>query len=498
MPRPRTSKDPTLSVEIPDFGPPEGVDGEVPDFLPPEGMEEVNPTVDSEDEYFGDRDSVFDTPIVRQRAVGDDSASQKKSSGDSKPRTRFWKAHRKKVPKGIFIPSEEPPEVADYQEPSPRFSEAYVASDEVEAPTENGAESRAADEEQEQALPASTPSLPHPPKHHKQGGEKRRFSNHRREAGHYKPPKVERPRQNNKVRYTQWTLIVLLAMIPFSVFLGIRALASSNQQKKAIAANQARVEAQFKELGASSQFPIADAEAKARRLAYECFTVPVAGSNLANADKVDAQNVALTEDGVPAGSQVNCGWDGNGRGKVDDMQVVSDPYWIHATSATVILQLKLYQRPGFIYYYVPFVSSGNVAQFAGMPTIFGTASGAEDFLRSCSGVNDSLDIAPMRRTAQLFLGALAGDNTINLDYLTYGSSSFGGFGPTVTAPTITQAQYCGANGNERLFEALVQFTGPIEGGHYTLPYAFGLVPNPQTKGQYQVKDFGPAPSYSGN
>jgi hypothetical protein len=262
-------------------------------------------------------------------------------------------------------------------------------------------------------------------------------------------------------------------------------------------ASDARIEGQLKQLGASSVFPLAQAIAMADSLAYECFTVPTALPNPSNEDAASLQDKALSYDGIPAGDKVNCGWDGKGRGKLDDHQVVSDPYWVHADHATVVMQLKLYQRPGKIYFYVPFTNNNGIPKIAGMPAIFGWGSGAEDFMSTCGDPSDSVDIEPLRHTAQLFLNALAGEKNIDLGYLVYKDAKFGGFGPSVTSPKVTEAKYCGSKDNERRFAALVQFNGPVAGAHYTLPYGFVMVPNPQTSGKYQVKDFGPAPGYTG-
>jgi hypothetical protein len=99
------------------------------------------------------------------------------------------------------------------------------------------------------------------------------------------------------------------------------------------------------------------------------------------------------------------------------------------------------------------------------------------------------------------LNGLAGDKSIDLGYLVYGDhgdTKFGGFGPAVSDPKVTQVKYCGPKGHERLFAALVQFSGPVAGAHYTLPYGFGVIPNTEISGKYQVKDFGPAPGYNGD
>jgi hypothetical protein len=311
--------------------------------------------------------------------------------------------------------------------------------------------------------------------------------------------KRKRPRkQTRRGVATKWGLILLFLFLIAGTVRGIRASNALVKERAARTVDEARIEGQLKELGASSVFPLEDAVAKARRLAYECFTVPNAGATAITGDFVGLQNKALADDGIPAGSKINCGWDGKGRGKVDDMQVVKDPYWIHADRATIVLQIKLYQRRGFFYYYVPFTNSNGVAEYAGMPAIFGTASGAENFMNVCKPPENTLDTKDLQQTAQLFLTALAGEGDFDLGYLTYKDAWFGGFGPTVSSPVVRQVTYCGAVGNERRFAAIVQFKGPVLGSTYTLPYAFSVVANPNTSGKYQVKHFGPAPGYIGD
>jgi hypothetical protein len=262
--------------------------------------------------------------------------------------------------------------------------------------------------------------------------------------------------------------------------------------------SDARIEGQLKELGTSSIFPLALARAMAVRLAGDCFTVPTALPNPNREDAVTLQDKALSYDRIPAGDSVNCGWDGKGRGLLSDHQAVDIPYWVHDDRATIILQIKLYQRPGSFFYYVPFINDNGVPKIAGMPAIFGTDSGAEDFMSKCGDPSDSVDTEPMSHTAQLFLNALTGKGNIDIGYLVYKNAKFGGFGPIVSSPKIMEAKYCGSTGNERRFAAMVQFSGPVLGAHYTLPYGFVMVPNPQTSGEYQVKDFGPAPGYVGD
>jgi hypothetical protein len=261
--------------------------------------------------------------------------------------------------------------------------------------------------------------------------------------------------------------------------------------------SDAQTEAQLKQLGTSSNFPLAKARAIAASLANDCFTVPAPLPNPNREDPVSLQDKALSYDGISAGNSVNCGWDGKGRGLLQDHQTVDIPYWVHNDRATIILQLKLYQVPGSLYYYVPFVNNNGVPKISGMPAIFGTDSGAEDFMNKCGDPSDSVEIEPMRHTGQLFLDALSGKKNIDLGYLVYKNAKFGGFGPTVSSPKITEAKYCGSNDNERRFAAMVQFNGPVAGAHYTLPYGFVMVTNPQTSGEYQVKNFGPAPGYVG-
>jgi hypothetical protein len=317
-----------------------------------------------------------------------------------------------------------------------------------------------------------------------------------------KEKKRRRPRQTISGSLVKVTLFVLIfAIYPFIMQRGVRALSKVKNETQARIVADNRTEGQLKVLGTSSNFPIADAEAKAYTLAYDCFTVPNVGNGKSNDDSLTLQTKALTNDATPASDSINCGWNGKGRGKVDGLQVVSVPYWIHDDYATIIYKVKLYQRPGSFYYYVPFKNNNGVAQYAGMPAIFGTASGALDFMRSCPNPANSVDTGPLQHTAQLFLDALAGDSSVDLGYLVYGDhgdTKFGGFGPVVSTPTVTQVKYCGTKGNERQFAAMVQFSGPVAGALYTLPYAFGVVPNPETSGKYQVKDFGPIPGYHGS
>jgi hypothetical protein len=315
-------------------------------------------------------------------------------------------------------------------------------------------------------------------------------------------PETDKPKRvkyTKSTRAVQWSLLALLAFLLFGAIRGLSAGSLVRQERTDRMQAINPIEAQLKDLGASSTFPLADATAKAQRLAYECFTVPNYGADAPNVDPVSAQNKALANAGVPVGRRVHCGWNGHGRGKVDAMQVVNDPYWIHNDHATVILQVKLYQRPGFFYYYVPFGNHNGIAEFAGMPAIFGTASGALDFLNRCSGLQEVSDADQLQHTAQLFLDSLTGNTDIDLGYLVYGDSGatkFGGFGPAVSSPRVTQVLYCGHRGQEKLFEAMVRFNGPVDGAHYALPYGFGVVPNAETSGRYQIKDFGPAPGYS--
>jgi hypothetical protein len=317
-----------------------------------------------------------------------------------------------------------------------------------------------------------------------------------------KPEEAARPkraRYGRTARFTQTVLLLLMCVWTLGSVRGCSASHLFHQEQKARKFSDSAIDGQLKQLGASSTFPLADATAKAERLAYECFTVPNYGGDASNVDQVAVQNKALANAGIPAGAKVNCGWNGQGRGKVDSMQVVNDPYWIHNDHATIVLQVKLYQRPGFFYYYVPFKNRNGVPQFAGMPAIFGTASGALDFLHSCSGLQEVNNADQLRHTAQLFLDSLSGNTDIDLGYLVYGTNGatkFGGFGPTVSAPRVSQVLYCGTRGQEKLFEAMVRFNGPVDGSRYSLPYGFGVVPNPETSGRFQIKDFGPAPNYS--
>jgi hypothetical protein len=324
-----------------------------------------------------------------------------------------------------------------------------------------------------------------------------------------KKPKSRRTRRVKEPVSTstiRWIIRVLIfVVLPLAA---LRAMLMPNlihQERTDRQGADKQIEAQLKELGTSSAFPLADAVAKARRLAYECFTVPNYGVKSDTDNLVTVQNNALKNAAIPAGAKLNCGWNGKGRGKVDDMQVVSDPYWVHTDRATIILQLKLYQRPGFFYYYVPFVNENGAANYAGMPAIFGTASGALDFVGSCNDQSGQ-PTEQMSHIAQLFLNALSGDESIDLGYLLYSdpsgdtskNASFGGFGPSVSSPKVSQVLYCGAKGQEKLFEAMVSFKGPVEGSHYTLPYAFGVVSTKETNDRYQIKEFGPAPGYTGS
>jgi hypothetical protein len=319
-----------------------------------------------------------------------------------------------------------------------------------------------------------------------------------------KQAKVKKAKKAKRVKYTKSTRAVQITLIGFGIFLifaSIRAISAGSLIKNEAAIRKQtddRHEGQLRNLGASSTFPMSDAIAKAQRMAYECFTVPNYGVRPSDDDLVGVQNKALRDSGIPAGDDVNCGWNGKGRGMVINAQVVSDPYWAHNDRTTVILQLKPYQRPGFFYYYVPFKNNNGKAEVAGMPAIFGTASGALDVLKSCSTPDDSVDTDQLASTAQLFLDALAGETNVPLGYLVYGNAKFGGFGPAVNSPKVSQVMYCGTKGQEKLFAALVTFNGPIKGSKYTLPYAFGVVPNAETSGKYQVKEFGPAPSYTGS
>ena len=312
-----------------------------------------------------------------------------------------------------------------------------------------------------------------------------------------KSPKQRRQRDtaNGKaIRVFTWIILIIVALGIIRAYVQPHKLAVEREQRKAA---DSKVEGQLRLLDSSSVFPVQDAVAKARRMAYECFTVPNAGVTTKETDEVVRQQSALTSAGIPVSDKVNCGWDGKGRGMVVDLQVVGDPYWIKSSRATVILQVKLYQRPGYFYIYVPFKKDNGKATVAGMPAIFGTASGAQDFLTECNDSSESVSIDPLTHTAQLFVNALANDSSVDLGYLVYGNAKFGGFGPTVSSPKVLDARYCGTRGDERLFAANIQFSGPVNGAHYILPYAFGVVPNPQTSGQYQIKHFGPAPGYTG-
>jgi hypothetical protein len=317
-----------------------------------------------------------------------------------------------------------------------------------------------------------------------------------------KPEKAEKPKKVRRVwpstAVKAVLLIALVILLPRAVISSFRQSSVIQQETQDRKASDTHLQTQITDLGGTSFPAMADAVAKAQRLAYDCFTVPSTGTSSQNDDTVGAQNKALAYDGIPAGDKLNCGWDGKGRGKLDETQVVPIRYWEHSNRATVILQIKLYQRLGSFYYYVPFTNDHGVARFAGMPAIFGTGSGAMDFLSSCDDPVDSASTNQMQQTAQLFLNDLAGDNNVPLGYLVYGNANFGGFGRTVSSPKISQVMYCGSQGQEKLFAALVTFNGPVQGAHYTLPYAFEVVPNPETNGKYQIKKFGPAPGYTGN
>jgi hypothetical protein len=314
-----------------------------------------------------------------------------------------------------------------------------------------------------------------------------------------KPREKKKRVQTRRGRYTRWVLFaLLLVVLPLSAVAGRIALQRNAEVDKNSRTRDANIENQIKVLGASSFRWIANAESTAERMAYECFTVPNYGATSGNDNLVDFQNKALANAAIKPSPSVNCGWDGNGRGKVDAMQVVNDSYWIHADHTTVILQIKLYQRPGFFYYFVPFKNNNGQGEVSGMPSIFGTYSGAEDFMASCPDPNDTANTDELQHTAQAFLKGLTGDSSIDLGYLTYAGAKFGGFGPAVSSPKITQVKYCGTTGQEKRFAVMVQFNGPVQGSKYTLPYAFGVVPNPETNGRYQVKEFGPAPGYSGD
>jgi hypothetical protein len=312
------------------------------------------------------------------------------------------------------------------------------------------------------------------------------------------PKKPKRVRYTRSARAVKYALAGLILFLGFGAVRGISAGPLVKEEATVRKAADTRTDAQLKNLGASSTFPLSDAIATAQRMAYECFTVPNFGVRSTDNDLVGVQNRALRDAGIAAGDNVICGWNGKGRGQVVNTQVVSDPYWVQSNRATIVLQLKLYQRPGFLYYYVPFVNSNGVAKVAGMPAIFGVHSGALSFLSGCNTPDDTVDTEKLSETAQLFVNALAGDTSIPLGYIVYENAKFGGFGPMVSSPKISQVMYCGSHGEERLFAALVTFKGPIKGSHYSLPYAFGVVPNSQTNGKYQVKEFGPAPSYTGS
>jgi hypothetical protein len=323
--------------------------------------------------------------------------------------------------------------------------------------------------------------------------ERRRFKLLRRRAK--KPKPVKAPMSARGLQLLVGFLVFVV--LPVGTIRGFITNSKVGTEAHLRQQSDTRTEGQLKTLGTSSDFPLAKAIVVADALAYECFTVPTALPNPNNNDPVTMQDKALANDGITTGDRVNCGWDGQGRGMLADHQVFADPYWVRNDRTTVILQLKLYQQPGLFYYYVPFKNVHGVPEIAGMPAIFGTASGAEDFMTKCPEPSDSVNTAPLRHTAQLFLDALAGAKNIDLGYLVYRNAKFGGFGPSVSSPKIMEAKYCGSKDNERRFAAMVQFNGPVKGAHYTLPYGFVLVPNPQTNGEYQVKDFGPAPGYTG-
>jgi hypothetical protein len=314
-----------------------------------------------------------------------------------------------------------------------------------------------------------------------------------------KKEKKHKPvKQTKRGRAVRWTLILLFFVVLYAAISSRIALNKGAAETHARVNGDSNIEAQLKLLGTSSDFPLQNAQATANRMAYECFTVPNYGADPQNGDMVGSQYKALANAAIPASDKINCGWNGNGRGKVDDIQVVNDHYWVQANRATIILQIKMYQRPGFFFYYVPFVKvNQGEAKISGMPAIFGTASGAQDFMSTCPDPTDTTNTDSLQHTAQLFLRGLAGDSSIDLGYLTYPGSKFGGFGPAVSSPKITQLKYCGSVGKEKRFAALVQFNGPAEGSRYTLPYGFGVVPSPETSGNYQVKEFGPAPGYTG-
>jgi hypothetical protein len=339
------------------------------------------------------------------------------------------------------------------------------------------------------------------PKRKKKRALPRKWIRPRRPPGEKKEKdkKLKPAAQIKRGRRVKWLLLFLICLVfPLGTVMARVALHKVGTEEQARQAADRQINDQLKVVGATSEFPLANAVATANRMAYECFTVPNYGANPEKGDMVSFQNKALANAAIPAGDKVNCGWDGKGRGKIDSVQVVPDQYWVHADRATVVLQLKLYQRPGFIYYFVPFRNNNGIAQVAGMPAIFGTSSGAQDFLPTCEDPVDSVNTDEMRHTSQLFMDGLAGNATIDLEYLTYMGAKFSGFGPAVSSPKITQLKYCGKKGNEKYFAAMVRFNGPVAGAHYTLPYGFGVVPNPETSGKYQVKNFGPTPGYMGD
>jgi hypothetical protein len=311
--------------------------------------------------------------------------------------------------------------------------------------------------------------------------------------------KLKPAAQIKRGRRVKWLLLFLICLVfPLGTVWARVALHKVGTEAQARQAADLKINDQLKVVGATSEFPLANAEATANRMAYECFTVPSYGANPEKGDMVAFQYKALADDGIRASDSVNCGWDGKGRGKIDSVTVVTDQYWVHADRATVILQLKLYQRPGSFYYFVPFRNNNGIAEVAGMPAIFGTSSGAHGLLATCPDPSDSANTDEMRHTASCSWMALAGDATSILSYLTYMGAKFGGFGPAVSSPKITQLKYCGRNGDEKRFAAMVRFNGPVQGSHYSLPYAFGVVPNAETSGRYQVKEFGPVPGYTGD
>jgi hypothetical protein len=328
----------------------------------------------------------------------------------------------------------------------------------------------------------------------------RKWIRPRRPPGEKKKEKQLKPAaQIKRGRRVKWLLLFLICLVfPLGTVMARVALHKVGVESQARQAADHQINDQLKVVGATSDFPLSNAEATAVRMASDCFGVPSYGADPEKNDMVSFQNKALANDAIPASDNINCGWDGKGRGLVSSAFVVKDQYWVHADRATVVLQLKLYQRPGSIYYYVPFKNNNGIAQVAGMPAIFGTSSGAQDFLPTCEEPVDSVNTDEMRHTSQLFMDGLAGNATIDLEYLTYVGAKFRGFGPAVSSPKITQLKYCGTKGNEKYFAALVRFNGPVAGSHYTLPYGFGVVPNPETSGKYQVKNFGPTPGYTGD